>query len=90
MRDVRTIAIDDLIVWAFASLSVTQVAVLTYSLDGATLMQPLLHYFSHLLFICIYSQTRQRVHTELVVLFLCSARINSVVACCTTIAKPRN
>jgi len=49
MREICTIAIDNPVVRASVSLSVV---VLTRSPDGATLMQPLLRYCSHLFARC--------------------------------------
>jgi len=46
MLEVRTVVTDVPLVWAAVSLSVTLATLLTHSPDGATSMQPLLHYCS--------------------------------------------
>jgi len=44
--ELRTVAIDDPVAWAFVSQSVTRATVLTHLPDGVTSMRPLLHYSS--------------------------------------------
>jgi len=52
MHKMRTIAISDPGTWAFVTESVKRATVLIHSPDGATFIQPLLHYCSHLLRFC--------------------------------------